>query len=339
MDTARPAFGDIDETPSTRPEAHTAEARPATVSARAQSEFGKSMLASLRADPKKTEPKFFYDVAGSQLFDRICELDDYYPTRTEAAILRDMVADLPEHLPQGAALVELGSGSSIKTRIILDGLPDLGAYVPVDISGDHLRETAKGLRDAYPGLPVYPLVADFTREMTMPQQVDGLPKVLFFPGSTIGNLDKSEAVELLARLRRLSGVSAFLIGVDLRKDPQILRRAYDDSEGVTAQFNLNLLRRANSELGAGFDLSAFRHESRWNDKEGRVEMHLVSTRSQDVELLGETVHFEPDESIHTESSYKYTVSGFRALAAEAGWNAPSVWTDEKDLFSVHLLTV
>ncbi|APX89442.1 L-histidine N(alpha)-methyltransferase [Brevirhabdus pacifica] len=301
------------------------------------SEFARLAVEGLSTSPKRAEAKFFYDEEGSRLFDRICELEEYYPTRTETAILRARAPELAEWVPEGAALVELGSGSSTKTRILLDALPGLGAYVPLDISAEHMQASARALAAHYPALDIHPVAADFTRAIELPGDLRAMPKLLFFPGSTIGNFTPPEAVELLRRLRGIDNVAGFVLGVDLRKDEDVLVRAYDDAEGVTAAFNKNLLRRMNTELGADFDLDRFGHEARWNEACSRIEMHLVSTCDQSVRVAGHRIDFARGESIHTESSHKYSVDGFREMAATAGWSADETWVDDRGLFSVHVL--
>ncbi len=299
-------------------------------------DFAEAVLAGLGAERKYLLSKHLYDAEGSALFDRITELEDYYPTRTEAAILRASAARLADHLPPGAALVEPGAGSGEKTRILLDALPGLGAYAPVDISGEHLEAAAARLRADYPDLPVHAVVADFASRFALPEAVAGMPAVVFFPGSTIGNFTKPAARDLLAAFRAIPGVAGLVIGVDLPKDPARLVRAYDDGEGVTAAFNLNLLARINRELAGDFDLEAFAHEARWNADESRIEMHLRSLRRQRVRVLGRTFDFADGETIHTENSHKFPVDGFRAIAASAGWAPVDLWLDPERLFSVHV---
>ncbi len=303
----------------------------------AEEGFAASVLAGLGAPRKRLEAKYFYDEAGSRLFDRICELDEYYPTRTETAILREKAGDLARLVPEGAALIEPGAGSLAKTRILLDALPGLGAYVPVDISGAHLQRAAARLRRDHPGLPVRPVAGDFTKGITLPPADRGRPGVVFFPGSTIGNFEKEAARALLAGFAAIPGVAALVIGVDLVKDPDRLVRAYDDREGVTAAFNLNLLARINRELGGDFDLAGFAHEARWNADASRIEMHLVSLHTQSVRVLGHRFNFRAGESIHTENSHKFTPAGFRALAGAAGWAPADLWLDPDRLFSVHVM--
>ncbi|MEQ8700237.1 MAG: L-histidine N(alpha)-methyltransferase [Bauldia litoralis] len=295
-------------------------------------------LEGLAATPKRMSPKWFYDDAGSALFEVITELPEYYPTRTEAGILRDRAGDLAAYAEAGAALVELGSGASVKTRILLDALPQLASYVPLDISAEFLAQAANDLAADYPRLAVTPIVADFMAPIALPEPLAATQKLLFFPGSTIGNLERSEAGDLLARLRDWPNVSAFVLGVDLVKDVDTLVAAYDDAAGVTAAFNMNLLARLNREALADFDRDAFRHEARWNAGESRIEMHLVSRRNQTVRLGGQSFGFSKGESLHTECSHKYTVDGLRKLAADAGWSVAETWTDAEDLFAVAILT-
>lgn len=299
--------------------------------------FMREALDGLLGRPKTLPCKYFYDRRGSALFDRICELDEYYPTRTELGIMQMQAAHMAEMFGEGDVLVELGSGSSIKTRLLLDRLKCLAGYVPVDISGDHLEQTAGRLRRDYPHLAVVPVAADYTAPFAIPMG-SGSRVVVYFPGSTIGNFHEVQALGFLRRIRGLCGEhGALLIGVDLRKDIDVLERAYNDAEGVTAEFNLNLLVRMNAELGADFDRNAWRHEAVYNAAYGRIEMHLVSLRAQTVALGGEVIAFAEGESIWTESSYKYTLSGFADLAREAGFAVDRVWTDERQWFSVQML--
>ncbi len=297
-----------------------------------------SALAGLRATPKTLDSKWFYDATGSTLFEEITQLEEYYPTRTETAILRDQAARLARHVPAGAALVELGSGASLKTRILLDALPELAAYVPLDISAGFLARTADGLRAAYPGLNISPVVADFMQSVTLPPTLTDRPKVAFFPGSTLGNLAPEDAADLLKRVRDWGHVEAFILGVDLVKDPQTLILAYDDPQGVTAAFNLNILARLNREVGADFALDHFRHEARWNAKAARIEMHLISTIAQRVQFGGAEIAFSAGESIHTENSRKYTRASITQIAEAAGWRLDSFLTDPKQWFGVCVLT-
>lgn len=299
--------------------------------------FARSVLDGLARPQKRLESKWLYDAEGSRLFDRICRLEEYYPTVTETGILRRNAVSLRNVIPPGSALVELGSGSSTKTRILLDALPDLGVYVPVDISAGHLAAASRRLSADYPALEMHPLAADFTAPIVLPEALRTVAKLLFFPGSTIGNFTVMEAQALLARLRRLPGVAGFVIGADLRKDVDRLLRAYDDRDGVTAQFNLNLLSRINRELDGSFELACFAHAARWNEAQSRIEMHLVSDRRQTVDVAGEAFGFDEGETIHTENSHKFSIDGFGNLARDAGWAPTAVWTDPERLFSVHVL--
>jgi len=287
---------------------------------------------------KALSPKYFYDSAGSDLFEAITRLPEYYPTRTEVGILDRSGPEMAALLPARAALVEFGSGSTIKLRRLLRHLDKLAAYVPVDVSGEFLRSQAEVLSGDFPHLRVEPLVADFTRDFDLPESLRDMPRAGFFPGSTIGNFEPSEAEDLLRRFGRILGAGAHMIvGVDLVKDAAILERAYDDAAGVTAAFNLNLLTRINRELAGRFDLGAFSHRAVFNPQASRIEMHLVSAGAQDVGIGSDTVAFADGETIHTESSYKYTVETFRALVERAGWTWIQVWTDPEGLFSVHAL--
>ena len=304
----------------------------------ATSDFARDLVAGLRATPKRIPPKYFYDAAGSRLFERITTLPEYYPTRAEMQILRERAGAVAALVPAEGALVEFGSGSSAKVRLLLARLPKLRAYVPVDISGEFLGEEARRLRAEHSSLQVVPVAADFTKPFALPDAVRGLPRAGFFPGSTIGNFDPDDAKAFLRNAAGvLGGGAAFIVGVDLVKDEAILNRAYDDAQGVTAAFNLNLLARANRELKADFDLDGFAHHAFFNEEQSRIEMHLVSRKVQQVHVGGATFTFDEGETIHTENSYKYTVDGFLRLAAEAGWRGSDVWTDKDRLFSVHAL--
>ena len=291
------------------------------------------------AQPQKAIPsKYFYDQRGSALFDQITELDAYYPTRTETAIMERHIGGMAEQIGKSALLVEYGSGSSTKTRILLDHL-DLAAYVPIDISCEHLFRTSDGLAEAYPGLDILPVCADYTSAFALPD-VRAARTVVYFPGSTIGNFQPDEAEAFLRRIADVCGTGGgLLIGVDLKKDRATLEAAYDDSEGITAEFNLNVLRRINLELGADFDLDAFAHRAVYNAEKGRIEMYLVSRRDQQVLLDGTSVAFQEGETIHTENSYKYSLADFARLAARAGFAVEQVWTDEAERFSVQYLEV
>ncbi|MEM8836803.1 MAG: L-histidine N(alpha)-methyltransferase [Pseudomonadota bacterium] len=300
--------------------------------------FRESILGGLVSEQKYIESKWLYDQRGSHLFDAITELDEYYPTRVETGILRARANEIAELASSGSILLELGSGSSLKTRLLLDQMKNLAGYVPLDISADHLEATAKDLRADYPELTVFPVTGDFTQPVSLPASLADKEKILFFPGSTIGNFEAEAALELLRTLRRIENVTAFIVGIDLVKDEETLIRAYDDRKGVTAEFNLNLLTRINRELDGTFDLNAFRHEARWNAEESRIEMHLVSLARHSAQVAGETISFEKGETIHTENSHKYEKEKFRGLAAQTGWSVRVFWTDPKDYFALAVLT-
>jgi L-histidine Nalpha-methyltransferase len=304
------------------------------------------VLNGLRQAPKRLSPTYFYDERGSQLFDEICELPEYYITRTETQILERHAAEIAGRIGPNALLVELGSGASTKTRLLLDQLPDLAAYVPVDISRTHLMDAAHRIADAYPGLEVLPACADFTRPFALPKPRRAPSRVVvFFPGSTIGNFDPPAAIGLMQVMRsmatpRLGSSMAnggMVIGFDLAKDPAILERAYDDAAGVTAEFNLNVLRRLNRDLGANFDLDAFRHQAIWVPEVNRIEMRLISTERQTVAIAGEVISFGTDEPIITEHCHKYTAELFAAQAGAAGWTERQTWTDPNHYFQVQYL--
>ena len=303
-----------------------------------EGDFAAAVLDGL-SRPHKTLPcRFFYDARGSELFEEIAQLPEYYPTRTETAILEAHAAEMAEGLPPGGILVEFGSGSSLKTEILLRQLPRLGAYVCVDVSDSALAAARARLASRFPALDVRPIVGDFSRTVTFPADLAQRPKTGFFPGSTIGNLTPAEAVRLLQAFGVFLAPSGRLIvGVDLKKDARLLHMAYNDSRGVTAAFNLNLLARINRELAGTFDLGAFQHEAIYNPREGRIEMHLKSMRRQVVGILGRPFRFGAGERIHTENSYKYTTGQFHDLARSAGWQPLRVWTDQDNLFSVHEL--
>lgn len=303
--------------------------------------FARAALEGLGRAQKFIPSAWLYDQRGSELFEEITRLDEYYQTRTEIGILQACAPLLAEAVAPGTVIIELGSGSSRKTPLLLRALREPHAYVPVDIAEDFLRASASALAANFPKLTVLPVVADFTQPFHLPPQVSDTPhpRLGFFPGSTIGNFTPAEAVRFLQHAARLLGRNRrMVVGVDATKDAAILVPAYNDSRGITAEFNLNLLRRINLELGADFDVSAFRHEARYHDKLGRIEMHLVSQRKQTVNLLGHRFSFEPEETIHTENSYKYSVPEFQALAASAGWHPQAVWQDPARRFSVHLLS-
>ncbi|MCS6625543.1 ergothioneine biosynthesis protein EgtB [Roseibacterium beibuensis] len=282
--------------------------------------FRRDLLNGLGRSPKSASPKWFYDAEGSRLFEEITRLPEYYPTRQEAALLREVAPAWAARFGPGAALVEFGSGASEKTRIVLDAAPDLAAYVPIDISADALSAAARRIDESYPGLKVAPLVGDFLHLAALPDGIGDGRRVGFFPGSTIGNLEPAEAVAFLTAARRQLGEGAlFILGVDLVKAPEVLIAAYDDAAGVTAAFNRNLLVRANRELKAGFDIDSFVHRAVWNAEASRMEMHLEATRDMEVEIDGRVVAFREGETIHTENSRKFTEASVRELATASGW--------------------
>jgi dimethylhistidine N-methyltransferase len=296
-------------------------------------------VAGLGASPKTLPCKLFYDKRGSEFFDRICTLPEYYPTRTEVGILRDRIDPIVEAVGPNVQLVELGSGSSIKTRILLDALLDPAAYTPVDISREHLWESAERIHHAYPSLQVQAVCADYTEFFEIPEpRRTPARRVAFFPGSTIGNFDEHEARRFLRRIAGIVGVGGgLLIGVDLRKSEEVLVAAYDDAQGVTAEFNLNLLHRLNREAGADFDVEQFAHRSLWNAELGRIEMHLVSRVEQSVEIAGQRFDLAAGETIRTESAHKYGLEQFAAIAD--AFRVERVWHDAERRFSVQYLVV
>jgi dimethylhistidine N-methyltransferase len=301
------------------------------------SAFARDVIDDLSQNPKRLSPKYFYDVTGSELFEQITLLPEYYPTRTELGILRDRGSDIAAIVPDNAALVEFGAGATTKVRRLLDECA-FGAYVPVDISGDFLKAQADALRKDFPGLAVYPVAADFTAPFALPEAVSAMPKVGFFPGSTIGNFEPHEATGFLRSARDILGKDAQLvIGVDLEKDERVLYEAYNDAAGVTARFNLNVLERINRELGGNFDISAFMHRAIYNRERHRIEMHLIAKKAQTVRILGRSFSFRAGDSIHTECSYKYSLDRFTALARGAGWTPRESWIDAAGMFSVHAL--
>ena len=275
---------------------------------------------------------------GSELFEEITHLDEYYPTRTELALLADIAPDLGAALPAGAWVVEFGSGSSRKSDLFLEALAEPRGYVPIDVAADYLEAAAGALADRLPHLEVLPVVGDFTDRIPLPAALDDAPTVGFFPGSTIGNFEPAQAAGFLERARDMLGAGAHMVvGVDLKKDLDVLLPAYDDARGVTADFNLNLLDRINRELGGSFERRHFAHKVRYDADEGRVEMHLESRVEQTVHVDGHSFDFAACETIHTENSYKYAVDEFRRVAGGAGWRPARHWTDRDDLFSIHLL--
>lgn len=303
-----------------------------------ENEFCAALKEGLFSTPKRIPSKYLYDDAGSALFERITQLPEYYPTRTELAILKDHAADIARLIGPDVELVEFGAGALRKVRILLDVLKSPRAYLPIDISGDYLMDVAASLGDDYPGLRLRPVVGDFTHAISLGALTPGAGRRAgFFPGSTIGNLGRSESVSFLRHARATLNGGGLLIGVDLVKDPAILHAAYNDAEGVTAAFNRNLLVRANREAGADFDLERFSHYACYNPLQQRIEMYLISRAAQRVRIADEVAEFAEGEAIHTEDSRKYTLDGFGALAAEAGYAPLRVWTDPDRYFSVQWL--
>ena len=303
-------------------------------------DFRSAVLRGLSAKNKYLPCKFFYDLRGSQLFDQICELEEYYVTRTEVGLLNENLVEIIECLGPQCHLVEFGSGSSTKVRILLDKMEKAAGYTGIDISRDHLISSCAELSDVYPNLAIRAVCGDYSEALAVPalENSSGRP-VAFFPGSSLGNFDEADAVKFLAGVANFLSKSGggLLIGIDLKKDEGTLNAAYDDSKGITAAFNLNLLVRANKEIGADFDLSAFDHRAFYNSDLGRIEMHLVSTKSQSVEIDDFTFSFFQGESIHTENSYKYSLNEFSSMCAMAGFKLTKVWCDSMDLFSVHYM--
>ena len=301
-------------------------------------DFREALIHGLTARHKSIPCRFLYDARGSALFDRICELPEYYPTRTELGILKACAPEIAERAGPGAQMIELGGVNSSKARILLDALDEPAAYIPIDISREHLKASVQELGAERPELEVLALCADYTRPLTLPEAPGGGMRLGFFPGSTIGNLQPDEAIGFLADwARRLGPGSAMVVGVDLRKDASILEPAYDDAQGVTAEFSRNLLVRANRELGADFDVNAFAHRARYDVAHGRIEIHLESLKRQTVTIGKVAIPFGEGERIHTEDSYKYSLDGFRGIARAAGFRPAAAWTDPDRLFSVHWL--
>lgn len=303
--------------------------------------FLDEVLAGLQKPEKELPCKYFYDERGSQLFEAICDLDEYYLTRTELALMHECVAEMADCLGPECCLIEYGSGSSIKTRLLLDCLQTPTAYIPIDLSREHLLQIAADLAVSYPDIEVLPLIADFTADFNLPTpRRKEKRRIVYFPGSTIGNFGPPEAEVLLTRVANLVGPGgAMLLGFDLRKPLSILEPAYDDAKGVTADFNLNLLVRINRELGADFNLASFRHRAFYNPTLHCIEMHLVSTREQQVHLGGQIIAFQQGEAIRTERSYKYDVDDFSAWVVRTGLRVERVWTDERRYFAVLYLVV
>lgn len=305
----------------------------------AMTSFRDDVLEGLGRRPKALAPKYFYDAVGSALFDAICGLEEYYPTRTETALIERHGAEIAAELGSASALIEFGSGMSRKSRILIEALAP-AVYVPIDIARETLLAAADRLAFGFPQLPIVAICADYSRPLATPPLDEFAPRrrVIFFPGSTIGNFDPPEAVAFLRNAAAIAGAGgALLIGVDLKKDVTLLEAAYDDPQGVTAAFNRNLLARINRELGADFEVRAFRHRAHYAKARSRIEMHLESERAQRVAIGERTFDFERGETIHTENSYKYSVEEFQALAGEAGFCARRCWVDDRRLFSIHYL--
>lgn len=304
-------------------------------------QFRADVLRGLRAPKKKLPCKYFYDEVGSALFEQITGLEEYYPTRTELGIMERHAAEMAGLVGPRCLLIEYGSGSSLKTRRLLDRLREPAGYVPIDVSGEYLGHSARALGEEYPDVEVLPLCADFTRPLGLPACRKGAARrVVYFPGSTLGNFTPEAALALLQQTAILcGGDGALLLGIDLQKDPRVIEAAYNDRQGITAAFNRNILVRINRELGADFDIEQFAHRAFYNAAQGRIEMHLVSRRDQVVRVGGVTFFFAAGESIHTENSYKYSLSALADLARASGFASQRVWTDERQYFSVAYLTL
>ena len=303
----------------------------------AEAGFARDVAEGLASHPRTLPCRYFYDARGSELFEEITRLPEYYPTVVETGILRACLPEFARSLGGGpAVLVEFGSGSSLKTELLLAAVPGIVRYIPIDVSASALAAAAARLAHRFPALDVRPVVGDFTQATAISLHAEGLARIGFFPGSTIGNFAPDEAIGLLSAFRTtLSPKGRLLIGADLKKDLSVLVPAYDDAAGVTAAFNLNLLARINRELGGNFNLNRFRHLIRYDEKKGRVEMHLESTCDQVVTVRGQSYRFRTGDTIHTENSHKFSIDEFRALGRKAGWQPRHVWTDERALFSVH----
>ena len=302
-----------------------------------QNTFEDDVIDGLSQVQKTIPCRWLYDERGSELFEEITVLPEYYPTRTETGILSQYAAEIADHVGPHATVVEYGAGASVKTRILIDALEELTTYIPVDISAEFLQTSAASLQEDYPDLHIEPVVADFLSTVELPEKSIKGARVGFFPGSTIGNLKSSEITGFMQRAREDLGTGAqFVLGADLKKDPNILIPAYDDSAGITSEFNLNLLRRINGELDANFDVASFNHEARWNDDDARIEMHLVSERDQSVEISGKIFDFRQGETVHTENSRKFEIEALENLIGQCGWQMADSWVDKDSLFSVLL---
>jgi dimethylhistidine N-methyltransferase len=334
--------------PSASPSASPSRELPAIAAASEERSFAQDVVLGLSSRPKSLPCKYFYDARGSALFDRITELDEYYPTRTEAAIMRDHAPAMAAAIGPGARVVELGSGSSIKTRLLLDALARPAAYAPVDISAEHLGHAAAAIARDYPGLEVQPIAADFTRGFAVPAPARAPARtVVYFPGSTIGNFTEAQALALLQAVAACVGEragdderpGALLLGFDLVKDAATLEAAYDDTLGVTAEFNLNLLARINRELAGDFDLERFEHRAVWAPGPARMEIFVRSNVDQLVRAAGQSFRFAAGEQVLTEYSHKYTPARMVALAKQAGFGRATLWTDPCELFGVGLFSL
>lgn len=300
-------------------------------------DFANALLAGLSTTQKSIPCRFLYDQRGSELFEQITELQEYYPTRTETSILRAISPVIARSCEDEVVLVELGSGSSVKTELLLEALGEkVAAYVAIEISQAALNSAIDRIQARFPNLSTVAICDDFIRGFTLPKHLQQHPLVGFFPGSTIGNLERTESVNLLASIRKSLGAEARLIvGTDLVKSPSLLVPAYDDSLGITAEFTRNILHHANRSVETNFNVHQFQHHVQWNERKQRIEIYLVSLCEQSVNVLGQTIHFHRRERIHIESSHKYTIDGFRALAKHAGWQAKDTWTDAQEWFAVH----
>jgi dimethylhistidine N-methyltransferase len=310
--------------------------RPALVAA-PTSGFAADLRQALSQHPRSISPKYFYDAQGSALFDQICQLPEYYPTRVELAMLKAHAGEMAQLMGAQAEIIEFGAGSCVKVGLLLDAMHAPSAYRPIDISGEHLSQACTTLAWRYPTLNIAPLVADYTQAFELPAQQTSAKRIGFFPGSTIGNFTPPQALAFLTHTAQLLQGGALLLGADLIKDPAVLHAAYNDAQGVTAAFNLNLLARANSELQCNFALDQFAHSAFYNPPERRIEMHLMSLCRQQVQLGQQSFTFEAGDSLHTENSYKFTIDSLRALATQAGFQPGPVWTDPQQLFSLHWL--
>ena len=301
-------------------------------------DFRTDILAGLSRPQKRLPSKYLYDDEGSRLFEEICSAPEYYPTRTERKLLQSLMPELDELVEPGTVMVEFGSGACVKTRLVLDGVSHISAYVPIEICESWVMDCASELRAEYSGLSVFPVAADFMEPVTLPSELNDAPRLGFFPGSTIGNLTVDEAVKFLSGVRASLGPKGrLLLGVDMQKDLDTLLPAYDDAGGITRDFNKNILARINRELDGGFDLKTFRHQARWNDEAKRVEMHLLSRLDQTISVAGQNIAFAEGETIHTENSHKYTLEGFAELAGRAGWRIAKQWISPPPQFAVLLL--